>query len=528
MLKMNRKEFLRTGLSTMAVAGLPASAGAAAGLGAAADADGGPVSVTKLDPVIRLYPAKAASRSGELRFGPGELSIMLPFLGAGELLWTVEVAEPGEYDLALCYSTTQAGTPVTIEAGASKVSFAAKVTEGYFYPDPNGPSENPGDPDSDSFWTMREYYLFERVPVPGRIALVRGVNVVKLKVAGEKGKEIFRLRSVELTPVAQRAAVEADKQRARSRRANTDWFADSGYGMWFHFLNLTMPRHGAQVPYEQSINALDVKKLAQTVSDCGARYLIWAVNHGHPTCPAPIKSWEKLHPGWTTKRDLIGELADALGKHGIRLMLYMNCPGIGKLEQQAGTALDLPAFSEAEYATQLSDVLREFGTRYGSKVEGYWFDSWFQTTESYPNLPHEALFDAVKTGHRDRMVALNYWAFPVETEWQDYWSGEITDLPAKPFKSRYIGRGAGAGLQAHSAIRLDDPWFHIKPDVAIEPPRYTAAQLADYIRTCQADRAPVTLGVGIYQDGTIGEESLAVLKQLRRLVWAGGKPPRRS
>src|SRR3546814_6273395 len=74
--------------------------------------------------------------------------------------------------------------------------------------------------------------------------------------------------------------------------------------------------------------------LAKMVADCGASYLIWAVNHGHPTCPAPIKSWEKLHPGWTTKRDFIGELADALGKHGIRLMLYMNCPGIGKLEQQ--------------------------------------------------------------------------------------------------------------------------------------------------------------------------------------------------
>src|SRR3546814_11504722 len=110
---------------------------------------------------------------------------MLPFLGAGELLWTVEGAEPGEYDLALCYSTTHAGTPVTIEAGPSKVDFAARVTEGYFYPDPNGPSENPGDPDRDSFWTMREYYLFERVPVPGRITLAPGINVVRLTVAGE-------------------------------------------------------------------------------------------------------------------------------------------------------------------------------------------------------------------------------------------------------------------------------------------------------------------------------------------------------
>src|SRR3546814_5240775 len=100
MLTMNRKEFLRTGLSTMAAAGLPASAAAAATFGAP-EGQGGPLTVAKLDPVIRLYPAKAASRSGALRFGPAELSVMLPFLGAGELLWTVEVAEPGAFDLAL-------------------------------------------------------------------------------------------------------------------------------------------------------------------------------------------------------------------------------------------------------------------------------------------------------------------------------------------------------------------------------------------------------------------------------------------
>ncbi len=527
MVTMNRKEFLRNSLSTMAVAGLPASTVSAAGFGAA-EANGERVTVPRLNPVVHLYPGKAASRSGELRFGLAELSVMLPFFGPGEVLWTVEAAEPGDYDLALCYSTTHAGTPVTIEANGAKVDFAAPITEGYFYPDPNGPSANPGDPSGDSFWSMREFYLFERIPVPGRITLSRGINVVRLRVAGEKGKEIFRLRSLELTPVTQRATVEADKKRARSRRANTDWFADAGYGMWFHFLDLTTPREGPPIPYEDAVNALDVTKLARMVADCGAAYLIFTVNHGHPTCPAPIKNWEKLHPGWTTKRDLIGELADALGKHGIRLMLYMNCPGLGRLEQQAGTALDLPAFSEGEYANQLSDVFREFGTRYGTRVVGYWFDSWFQTTERYPNLPHEALFDAIKTGYPDRLVALNYWAFPVETEWQDYWSGEITDLPAKPFKARYIRRGAGAGLQAHSAIRFDAPWFHITQDMPMEPPRYTAAELAAYIRTCQADRAPVTLGVGIYQDGTIGEQSLVVLKQLRQIIRGGARMRRTS
>src|SRR3546814_15435795 len=125
---------------------------------------------------------------------------------------------------------------------------------------------------------MREYYLFERVPVPGRITLARGINVVRLKVAGEKGKEIFRLRSLELTPASQRAAIEADKQRARSRRANTDWFADAGSGMWLCFLALTTPRQGPPVPYEHSIEPVADTKLAKMGAACWARNLIRADN----------------------------------------------------------------------------------------------------------------------------------------------------------------------------------------------------------------------------------------------------------
>ncbi|MDV6330692.1 alpha-L-fucosidase [Asticcacaulis sp. 201] len=537
MANVTRKTFLLSGLSTMGflgtVAGAPAAAktvkpvfmasgSASAGTSVASLRDA--ELIPQLNPVIRLYPAKALSRTGEFRFGPGELEMMLPFLGAGEIAWTVNAPEAGKYNVALCYSTTEAGTPITVSAnGEAELPFAATVTEGFFYPHPNGPSANPGDPDSDTFWTLRQYYMFERVAIQGELSLVRGVNIVKLAVKGEKGREIFRLRSLELTPVSQVDAVAAADARAKASRSNTDWFANAGYGMWFHFLDLTTPPKGPRIPYKDAVNALDVKKLAKMVDDCGASYLIFTVNHGNPTCPAPIKSWEALHPGWTTERDLIAELADALGTYGIRLMLYMNCPGVGKLVQMPGTAVDLPTYSEAEYSRQLISVFEEFGRRYGEKLAGYWFDSWFQTLESYPNLPNERLYTAMKTGHPNRLVSVNHWSFPTEVQWQDYWCGEITDLPAKPFGARYIKRGAGAGLQAHASIYLDAPWFHITENKEMEPPRYSAQVLADYIRTCQKDQAPVTIGVGIYQDGTIGPNSFTVLKELRGLIRTGRK-----
>jgi hypothetical protein len=196
----------------------------------------------------------------------------------------------------------------------------------------------------------------------------------------------------------------------------------------------------------------------------------------------------------------------------------MNCPGLGDLLQPPHQAIDVPKYSEERYAEILVKVFTEIGLRYGDRVAGYWLDSWFQTDESYPNLPFEVIDRAIKAGYSDRLVAFNYWAFPIETDWQDYWAGELTDLPLKRFGSRYIRRGAGKGLQAHSAIRLDDPWFHITPNTDIQAPRYTAAQLTEYIKTCMEDQAVVSFGVGIYQDGTIGERSLQVLRQVRQAI----------
>ena len=288
--------------------------------------------------------------------------------------------------------------------------------------------------------------------------------------------------------------------------------------MWFHFLDLTTPRRGPKKPYAQAVNDLDVEALASLVEDTGAGYAILTTNHGHPTCPAPIRSWEELHPGWTTQRDLIADFSGALHRRGMRLLLYMNCPGLGDLQQTSPDAIDQPKYSEESYAEIMVKVFTEFGLRSrgpgGGLLAGL-------VVSDHRDLPQPAV-RGVGPRSQSRISGpdrrLQHWAFPIETEWQDYWTGELTDLPLKRFGSRYIRRGAGQGLQAHSAIRLDDPWFHITPNTDIQPPRYTAAQLTEYIRTCMQDQAPVSFGVGIYQDGTISDASRQVLREVRHAI----------
>src|SRR3546814_6507747 len=68
----------------------------------------------------------------------------------------------------------------------------------------------------------------------------------------------------------------------------------------------------------------------------------------------------------------------------MRLMLYMNPPGVGGMALNPGTVNGIPGYNEDEYANQLIAVFREFGERYGPRVAGYWFDSTFEATECYP------------------------------------------------------------------------------------------------------------------------------------------------
>src|SRR3546814_11787845 len=83
-MNMSRKEFLRSGLSSMAVAGLPTTGVAAAAVaGASPAAESGPVTITPLHPTIRLYPEKALGRMGALRFGTAEIGTNMHFLGVG-------------------------------------------------------------------------------------------------------------------------------------------------------------------------------------------------------------------------------------------------------------------------------------------------------------------------------------------------------------------------------------------------------------------------------------------------------------
>ncbi len=123
--------------------------------------------------------------------------------------------------------------------------------------------------------------------------------------------------------------IAAEEARAKNARASVDWLIETGYGLMFHWTSGTPQRDGSRKSYEEAINDFDVEKFANMIEETGAGYVIFPIGHAESYCPAPIDSWERIHPGQTTRRDLIEELANALNekRHSFNL-LYQWSAGI--------------------------------------------------------------------------------------------------------------------------------------------------------------------------------------------------------
>ena len=450
-----------------------------------------------LTPYIRLYGATATDVGGNAKLDDLKISVNCKDLS--NIKWNVTAPEAGEYDLFISCAVPGPSFHLEVISGPSSVKADLKTTEGVYRPTEDG-------------W----YFNFERKRLDGRLRLTRGVNPITLQLSGGDKDHGVRLRCLEVVPVSASAKITAAEAGARAERASTDWFVKAGYGAMFHWTDFTQPREGTKKPYADAVEAFDVNAFVSLLEEMGAGYVIFTLNHAHPHCPAPIHAWETVHPGWTTRRDLIGDIAGALEKGGIRLILYINSPVLTNFGKTGETGLYELTFSEEQFTEIHKSVLSEIGSRYGEKLAGYWFDSWYQSLAAYPDVPIEAIYRYCKVGNPSRITAFNFWIFPVLTPWQDYWAGELNNLH-NPFGSRYIQRGAGTGFQAHGMVSMLESWVHSETG-PIPPPQFSAEDLIAHVTSNMERQAVTTINIGVYQDGTIEKSSLDMMHQLRHAI----------
>jgi hypothetical protein len=423
--------------------------------------------------------------------------------------WTVQLPQTGEYSVSVLVSGAPGGQ---IEIASRLGAITLTI------------------PDGNDHWGNN----WNKIPVPGWLTLPQGTSTVTVRSPNPAGIATNRnnykgmaLMSLELIARSRKASIE---RRIRDSRSSAKWLADAQYGLMFQWGEWGYPEHGEAKPWPKMIDDFNVVKFAEMVQSTGAGYVIWSATWRTYYFPAPIQAIERIMPGRTSKRDLIGELAEALNRRGIKLMLYYHC-GYGDREWQThnfGTNDADQIGTDALFRKNWISIMTEVGERYGSRLAGMFIDEGW-----YPS-PFEEQDRALKVGYPGRIVSFNDWVRPRLTDFQDVEFGEafnglnngagklFPDGPPVGGDGVYV-EGPHKGLQAHGMFILDGAgygpeWGIWRPDTSIAKPKFTSEQIVNMAKYAKAHRVALSFNLLMYEDGTVSPASLDAVKLFGKTI----------
>ena len=196
----------------------------------------------------------------------------------------------------------------------------------------------------------------------------------------------------------------------------------------------------------------------------------------------------------------------------IRFLCYINGPLGFNLNVRDNSPTEI---EKQEFVSNFKSILSEMGDRYKHKIAGYWFDSWYQIFEEFPEVPFEEFHSATKTGNKNRIICLNSWIYPPVTPWQEYWAGEVGGPIGLPVNG-YLKDGPVTDLPYQALLIMEPYWVQQKAEMP--EPRFTPDKLSGYIKDCMKNKGAVTVNLGIYQDGTVGEKALQVMREVKNQI----------
>ena len=325
---------------------------------------------------------------------------------------------------------------------------------------------------------------------------------------------------------------EAALKRAFKEKQQPEWFKNAGYGLMFQWTNRATPLTGPIKEWEQKVNDFKLDAFLELVDASGAKYVLWSVTWGNQYISAPIKSLDKLIAGRTTKRDLLGEMADALHQRGVKLIFYYH------YGYDCGHSIDAEWMKACGgYRTDKTflfnnwmKIIAEIGDRYGDKLHGWWFDG----GERYHNChfdgspadqgiltaPFEKMTQAARAGNPERMVSYNSFFKPRLTDFQDYYGGEgARSFNPSDLKNGVFHSGRKTGLQAHGCFTFDGRWGRFGNNNKVIPePKFSLEVLEKIVIGARKNKAPISMDLEMYEDGTVSPQSLSLLKELNSKV----------
>lgn len=363
---------------------------------------------------------------------------------------------------------------------------------------------------------------WDKIYFSEKLLLDTGIHHLQLQMADLAEGEHPDL-SVYSLELATEKALKKKNATVESLRSKPKWLTGAKYGLFFHWNARSKPMSGIAKSYNDAAKDFDVTKFSLMVHETGADFIVFTTSWDLSTFPAPLKSLDNLLPGNTTSRDLIEDLAQALSKWNIKLVVYCNFR-INKLGWKKEDRLILGKVDSS--FSKLVTIYSEIGERYAKKIGGLWIDDGMGL---YPhNAPFETLSGVIKKHDKNMVVGYNSWIYPRFTDLQDFFGGEngITLKSAginNPYLpsggSGYFTDGPQKGLKATFCGLLEPgDWTHTESEKVIPSPLLKAPELINIIKEGIMRKNVAIMNIRVYQDGTVSPETFNLLKELNKAV----------
>ena len=306
-------------------------------------------------------------------------------------------------------------------------------------------------------------------------------------------------------------------------RADFAPLRSTGYGIGFHWTTWTQPRTGQVKPFEEAVETFDVDALVEQVVESGAGHLVFPVTHALHYIPGPNAEVDKIIASRTCKRDLIMEIADALAKADIKLALYYHhgCD-MSDQDPQWQAAVGGQSLDQTKFHDSYCKVVNWMSEHYGPKVIAYWFDACYGPMRRAAP-PFDRWAKAAKAGYADRLIGYNAGIerHTLFTPLQDYWAGEsirLNFMPRTPLTPAGLPWYAYTSWHAFEGAALGGEWGMSEQSVKLDWPPPCVDSVVQYIKRFQNVGGIAAFNLLCYQDGSILESDLQVMKDVRKLI----------
>ena len=321
------------------------------------------------------------------------------------------------------------------------------------------------------------------------------------------------------------ALVLASSAHAAGNSDRAAWMRVARFGVMTHFLHDWIMQGQREQMTPENWNALvdgfDVEAVAEQLKSVGAAYYLISIGQNSGYYLSPNATYDRLAgiaPSKLSHRDLVADLAVALAKRGIKLMVYLPS-GAPAGDAAARTALKWQngPYRNVEFQRNWEAIIREWSLRWGDKVVGWWFDGvyWPNTLYRSVESPNFHSFAAAaRAGNSRAAVAFN----PGQvnrtlslTADEDYIAGEISDPTLWNARRNFDGLIDGA--QIHFLSYLGTTWGQ-------GVPRFSIDQVTAFSRAVSEVGGVVTWDTPAQRNGTFAPEFVAQLRAIGEAIRA--------